>query len=798
MCVSLKNNLSIGLKPTFFIVLLLITSIIMSIMLLMQYKSNKTLAFNSTSKSFSNLSTKIVSQLQQYDQSSENFISILENLQSITSIPKTDTQYPLLKVITSHLEKNPYIYALYVGNIDGNFYEVINVSEEIKKQIKVPKDTRWMIVKIVDHNGIQYEEFLDKNLKQIYKKKIKSSYNPSKRPWFKKALLTKKFVKVEPYKYSNIDKQGITYSKMISQHGDFVIGLDITLDSVDRLLEEQNLPPESELFLHKNNGDIIAYEYKSNNVKEKHTNIKEYYPNLLDTKPDTLNIRLNNKDYYHYKSLILAQDNYKEYLQIITPINVIMAPFLREMYKSVVITLIFFVIVVIPLIFYSAKLITGPISQIAHENEKIKNGNFKNIKYVKTFIVEIDELSLSLQDMAQSIQKFQENQKRLMDSFIQLIATAIDEKSKYTGGHCSRVPELSLKIMEAASEAQDGEFKEFTIENEEQKRELSISAWLHDCGKVTTPEYVVDKATKLETIYNRIHEIRTRFEVLYRDLIIESYEKINKGETKQTVQVWLETEHTKLQEDFAFLANANIGGEFMKDEDIEHIKNIASKTWQRHFDNRLGLSNIELERFKDNVETLPTTEYLLDDKPWHIVKRIDLKAKQEEYKKYGFKMEIPEHLYNLGEIYNLCIKKGTLTQEERHKINEHVSTTIKMLEELPFTNALKNVPKFAGGHHETLIGTGYPKKLHKEDMPLASRIIALADVFEALTASDRPYKEKKKLSESIKILGFMVKDKHIDKELFKLFLESGIYLQYAHEFLHEDQIDEVDIEQYLT
>jgi len=234
----------------------------------------------------------------------------------------------------------------------------------------------------------------------------------------------------------------------------------------------------------------------------------------------------------------------------------------------------------------------------------------------------------------------------------------------------------------------------------------------------------------------------------------------------------------------------------MPNEDIDKLKSIAKTTWLRYFDDTLGISQDEEKRYsnklKNNTEVL---EYLLDDKINHIIKREDFN--KEEWDQMKFKMEIPEHLYNLGEVYNLCIKRGTLTSEERFKINEHVIVSIKMLEQLPFPKGLDNIPLFAGAHHETLIGTGFPRKLSKEDMPLASRVIALADIFEALTSSDRPYKKTKTLSESVKILSFMVKDKHIDEDLFKLFLTSGLYKDYANKYLKKEQIDEVNINDYI-
>jgi HD-GYP domain-containing protein (c-di-GMP phosphodiesterase class II) len=186
----------------------------------------------------------------------------------------------------------------------------------------------------------------------------------------------------------------------------------------------------------------------------------------------------------------------------------------------------------------------------------------------------------------------------------------------------------------------------------------------------------------------------------------------------------------------------------------------------------------------------------LDDKDFHIVKRENFDY--EGYKRDGFKEEVPQYLYNYGEIYNLCIEKGTLTKEERFKINEHVIMTIKMLEEVPFPKGLKNIPLYAGTHHETMIGTGYPRKLTKESLPIASRIMAIADIFEALSASDRPYKRPKTLSQILKIMAFMAKDEHIDRDIFTLFLRTKVYMKYAKENLKTTQIDEVDTSKLIA
>jgi len=387
-------------------------------------------------------------------------------------------------------------------------------------------------------------------------------------------------------------------------------------------------------------------------------------------------------------------------------------------------------------------------------------------------------------------------QKVLLESFIGLVAGAIDAKSPYTGGHCTRVPELTKMLARAACDAKEGPFADFSI-NEEEWEALHIAGWLHDCGKVTTPEYVVDKATKLETIYDRIHEIRTRFEVLKRDAEIACWKAIANGGNETQLRAALQEQWRVLDDDYKFVATCNEGGEFMAPEKIERLKQIATRTWQRTLDDRIGVSWEERKRM-DRVAPvpLPAVEPLLADKPEHLIERGPLDMMPAD-NPWGFKLKVPTHLYNRGEIYNLSIARGTLTDEERYKINDHIMQTIIMLSKLPFPGVLKAVPELAGGHHEKMDGTGYPKCLSRDQMSVQARIMAIADIFEALTAADRPYKKGKMLSEAVKIMGFMKKDQHIDPDLFELFLTSGVYKEYADRFLKPEFIDNVDINAYL-
>ncbi|KPM64608.1 phosphohydrolase [Pseudomonas putida] len=412
----------------------------------------------------------------------------------------------------------------------------------------------------------------------------------------------------------------------------------------------------------------------------------------------------------------------------------------------------------------------------------------------------VEELS-GVAAVAIETRQLAEAQQRLMDAMIKLLADAIDAKSPYTGGHCERVPQLAQMLLDQVVNADSGPYASFSM-TEAERYEFRVAAWLHDCGKVTSPEYVVDKPTKLETLYNRIHEVRMRFEVLWRDAELAYWRGLASGADPQVLQAALVHSQAQLQDDFAFVAQANIGGESMQDADIERLQQISQQRWQRHFDNRLGISRDEAQRYTGVPQpALPVEESLLADRPEHRVPWGERKppvTKGDPCNRWGFDMRLPAHASNHGELYNLSIRRGTLNDEERFKINEHIVQTIIMLSSLPFPRQMRRVPAIAGNHHEKLDGSGYPRRLGEHDLGIAERVMAIADIFEALTAADRPYKPPKTLSESVKILVFMARDRHIDGQLLEVFLSTGVYRQYAEQFLRAEQIDEVDVPYWLA
>ncbi|UTW07425.1 HD domain-containing phosphohydrolase [Pseudomonas benzenivorans] len=382
-------------------------------------------------------------------------------------------------------------------------------------------------------------------------------------------------------------------------------------------------------------------------------------------------------------------------------------------------------------------------------------------------------------------------QKKLLDAIIQLIAGAIDAKSPYTGGHCQRVPEITLMLARAAADSDDPAFQHYQPSVEEWEA-LHIAAWLHDCGKVTTPEYVVDKATKLETLYDRIHEVRMRFEVLKRDAWIAYWRGCAEGGEPNALGELRDSLLASLDEEFAFVAACNLGGESMAEADQERLRQIASRTWTRTLDDRLGVSWEEAQRLQRRPPaSLPVEEPLLADKPEHLLERPADELIPAD-NPWGFQLEVPQYKFNRGELHNLSVGRGTLTTEERYIINHHIVQTILMLDRLPFPPHLQNVAEMAGGHHEKMDGSGYPKRLRREQMSLPARMMAIADIFEALTAVDRPYKKGKLLSESLNLMAEMCRTAHIDPQLFGLFVRARVYREYAERFMQQAQIDAVD------
>lgn len=404
--------------------------------------------------------------------------------------------------------------------------------------------------------------------------------------------------------------------------------------------------------------------------------------------------------------------------------------------------------------FKSQSSLTVPMKN--HENECIgviqlfnaedDNGNV--ISFSDEVTKEIESLA-SQGAISLSNKRLINDLQELFESFIKLIAFAIDQKSAYTGGHCERVPKLTMMIAEALEKQTEGKYKDFKMTDEE-KYELRIAAWLHDCGKVATPVHVVDKSTKLETIFDRIELIKTRFQAFKDqkkiDYLIEKIKLIENDNTSKIEKIEEIEENylneiSEIENDLELIIKYNLGGEFMPIAIQNKIREIGHKIWVHN-----GI-----------------------EKP----------------------------LLSKDEVMNLTIPKGTLNANEREEINDHIVVTLEMLNKLPYPKHLSRIPEYAGGHHEKIDGMGYPKALSGDEMSIQAKVMAVADIFEALTAQDRPYKKGKKISESMRILGFMKDDYHIDKDIFEVFVKEKIYKQYSDLYVAKEQQDNFNELDYI-
>lgn len=397
----------------------------------------------------------------------------------------------------------------------------------------------------------------------------------------------------------------------------------------------------------------------------------------------------------------------------------------------------------------SKSFLTVPLCN--HQQEVIGVLQLVNAKHLQTgetisFSAELEPVIAALASSAAIALENQillQDHKNLLDAFVQVIAQAIDAKSPHTSAHCQRVPVLTELIAQAACETQEGLLKDFNLD-ESDWYELRVASWLHDCGKLATPDYLLDKATKLHLLNDGIETVKARFAALAAQTELAYYRQIMQADSTQKVLLERElpVQVALLKEECAFIEIANKGGEFMSADAKQKVKAIAERTW------------------------------------------IDTKG-------------VEQPLLTAAEVDLLCIERGTITYAERQKINDHMTVTIQMLESLPFPKNLKRVPEYAGGHHEKMDGTGFPKGLKREQMSWPARIMAIADIFEALTASERPYKPAMKISQALSILQRMRDQQHIDADLFKLFLEARVWDKYAQQFLKPEQLDVQNYEPYL-
>lgn len=702
----------------------------------------------------------------------------------------TENRDILLKILWEQMRDGSHISSIFIADDEGSFLQAR----------RSPK----LAVRVIDRTGEKPQDvyyYKDSGYATVSEEAVAAEYDPRTRQWYEAAGKTISWS--DPYVFASTSKLGITLSvASYSENGKKtrVAAADFSLGSLSSLLKEKADSINGDIVLFSKDADVIAASFDIAGMNDRKEVIKlnslnnPVYSAAFDSIADgilTGSEKGGGQTYEYFVEKLPSYIGKEWYIASFVKRSVILDEIKATMFTTLLISILIIGITYFPVLYILKKLFINPIHRLKLMTDAVADNKYDSVKHITTVVSEFYSLSDSMVNMSVSIKRHEQAERDLIDSFIKIMAGAIDAKSRYTGGHCERVPQLAVMIAETINEKGGDLAETLNLRTESDWREFKIASWLHDCGKVTTPEYVVDKATKLETIYNRIHEIRTRFEVLYRDDIIEYYEKLTEyPEKRQELEAELTERRKQLYDDFDFIAKCNIGGEFMSDDDILKLNAIAQRTWTRYFCDRKGLSIAEELRLKDIEQVpVPAEEKLLSDRKDHLIPR-EGTIDKDEYESFGFNVTVPEYAYNIGELYNLSVRRGTLTEEERYKINEHIIMTIKMLTGIKLPSELERVPEYAGGHHETMIGNGYPRGLKSDEIPIPAKIIAVADIFEALTASDRPYKKAKTLSESLKIMEFMKKDGHIDKDVYEIFIREKVYMRYAEKFLSKSQIDE--------
>lgn len=729
--------------------------------------------------------------------------------QTVATLKTAPEELPDLSNLASLLNDGDSVFSIFLGFPDGSYLELSNLEAlpGLREAWGAGEDDRWVAVRILDtpSGRVEIRDFLDAALVTHWSVTLPSSYRTTSRPWYQQALAVEGVSTSAPYTLSMISKPGISHAVEVSDG--VVAGAIVLLSSLEQLLANNRYPETYSSLVFSTDAQLIAASTAEEaNPLERNKAVQRIsstvLPALLEFASEQrlwqtlLRRNINGEDYFGYVQPLskIEGDASEDFIGLTVKRDEVLAPFLTRAVNTVATTLGIVVLLLIPVLLVT-RVISNPIRKLISENRKVETRNYDAVAGVDSRITEVAALSRSLVTMSATIKEQFRQQQALRDGIIRLIADAIDQKSPYTGGHCHRVPELAFALAEAASRDTGSAFERFVLNTEEEWREFKVAAWLHDCGKITTPEHIMDKGSKLEAIYDRIHEIRMRFEVLLRDARIDFLEAVAEAPARESeLRDALEQTRAQLIADFEFVAQCNVGGEAMGDTDIARLKAIGQRTWVRQLDNRIGLSPAEARRLADWPSATPAEEPLLADKPEH---RVPHDRNFDHYEALGFTLMPPEHKQNLGELYNLSVRRGTLTAEDRYLINDHISATIQMLEALPWPDELSRVAEYAGGHHEKMDGTGYPRSLRGAEMSVPARIMAIADIFEALTAADRPYKKAKPLSQSLEIMSFMARDQHIDPDLYRLFLRSGVWRDYGDKFLEAEQCDRVDVDALL-
>lgn len=737
-------------------------------------------ARDSISHKYQTESIYIKQMLKQEQQTAENYMALLADFKYLIIGKQFSSE--ALPILANMMHKNPLYSSVYLGFPNGDLQQFIdldnadNITQQMPETESESESARWLLIS-KSYQGkqsiIQYSYF-DQSLTLV---KERQSYKSdgAKLAWYQQALLAQSSPSI-----------GKTYAMTIAKT-EAVLALDVNSSSLSNSLKietEQQDNNLNEFYVFIKNGTILESNQSTTN-----TNITPVFStSVLDeltqhsTNLNTLNsITIEQTAYYAYVAKVDGANNY---LAFLIPQKTL---FLSNIHQLIIVGLSGFILTLCLSWLFSSSL-TRKLKMLLITVEEAKESRFKKLKTIETGITEFQQLNDLMVEMSYSIKNYQTKQKQQIESFIKLTAQAIGNKSPYTFEQANKVPELAWMLLKAVEESQLPVFNDFKLKNNDQQQSFRITAALHSYDKLTTTQTLVSKSTKLETTYNRIHEIRMRFEILWRDAEIYYYQTSkDHPEQNKSLKEGLIKQQLQLMRDFEFVANTNIGDQTMTEQDIQRLHQIGTQTWLRYFDDRLGLSSIEKMALSTQKQRLPAQEYLLSNKPEHVIQQHS-------------KNESPETSTlrcNLGELYNLSIPLGTLTEEDKQQLNAYIVKTSSLLDDMPIMIKQHSVPQDLSAYHPALNDAVYLVNSGNKKLSIAEHILGITYIFEALTSINNPQHKIETMSNAIATMHQLAMDKRIDRHIFKLFLSSGIYLTYAKQFLYEQQIDEVDIQQYL-
>ncbi|WP_025562799.1 HD domain-containing phosphohydrolase [Psychromonas sp. SP041] len=786
------RSIRFTLIKAFIFICLLMTTVTVAL----QYYVSQSTAQKSALALYETEALVISNKIKQADQIANHYSILLSKFNKLLVNQKLHPD--ALQLFANVMAENPSYNSISLGFENGDLQQLIHLNKAKNDQsLANVESAKWLLISISEQGSqkIRQYAYFDDAFNVISQRQEENNENITGLSWYKDAkVLTSN--KSNVFSLTNSNSLTQTYSIKVP-NTQIVLAIDATLSSFSNSLQKINgnkqNPLLDEIYLYNGTGQVLG----SNQPRERTTNTNKLplvpYPVLIEmaqhqTSLNKLNnVTINDKPYYAYIAEVDDKTATNSYLAILVAKETLLLPSIKT---SIQISALSLALLLILSWCFSSPL-TNTIKGLLNEIKRAKGQDYKKLQQVVSRVTELKELNISMIEMSQSIEDYQAQQKQMTERFIKQIAQAIDDKSPYTFGHANRAPELGMMLAKASLKSDLPAFEQV---DEEMLSEFSSNAWSHHYGKLTTAQQVTSKSTKLEANYNRIHEIRMRFEILWRDAEI-SYFKQSRGNPEQNkpLKETLIKQQLQLMRDFGFVAKANLGDTTMSEQETLRLHRIGAQTWLRYFDDRLGLSSIEKLRLTDKKQKLPVQETLLSDKKEHIIKRNNITKIDS-----GIKIEVADHLYNFGELYNLSIPKGTLTVEDKFEINQSILSTINLLKALPTSHKQVIKVQDLSAYHPVLKYVSCPSKANNVGFSITSRILLMTDIFETLTSVKTPQQKVESLSTAIEILHQLAVDQVIDMNLFKLFLSSGIYIKYANKFLHETQFDDVDISKYLN